>query len=154
MKTHAFVNDHLFINGVEITDYGEGDDVIKASRLNDAASHKMGADGRMAVAIHADRSGEITIKIMQTSPSNQYLSSLVALQGGGPGTFVPIVGLFQDPHRQDRGVGSFGYIKKHADVQRGVAVNEHEWTFVFERLDFLLGNPIFAGLAIAGAEAA
>jgi hypothetical protein len=153
MDAYSFLNDHVIVNGVEISGFAEGDDVIKVTRRVDAAMDKMGADGRMAVAFSADKSGEVTLKLMQTGSGNKYLNSLINLQAGGPQTFVPIGVMWQDTYRQDRAVGAFGYLKKLPDVQRGTNVNEQEWTIVVERLDLLLGDPLFTGLATAVAEA-
>jgi hypothetical protein len=153
MKTYSFLNTVVLVNGVPLTGWAEGDDVIKIERLNDGAMHKVGADGHMAVAISADRSGQFTFKLMQTSNSNKYLNSLLLLQEAGPDTFVPVNVLFQDTYRQDTGGGTVGYIKKMPDVERGVNVSEQEWMVVVERLDMLLGAPAFAGFATAGAEA-
>lgn len=141
MKVYSFKNTIVVVNGVEITGWSEGDDVIKISRLNDSASHKIGADGGMMMSISADKSGEFTFKLMQTSPSNKFLSSLMALQEGGALTFIPVSVLFQDLFRQDRAAGTAGYLKKPADISRGKEGQEQEWTIVVERLDMLMGDP-------------
>lgn len=153
MKAYSFLNTVVLVNGVPLTGWAEGDDVINITRRQDGATDKVGADGKMAVAINADRSGEVTFKLMQTSSSNKWLNGLANLQAGGPLTFVPVAVLFQDTYRQDSGAGSLGYIKKLPDVQRGTDINEQEWTIVVERLDLLLGDPAFVGFATALAEA-
>lgn len=152
MKAYSFLNGHLIVNGYEITGYADGDDVIKLSRRTDGAMDKVGADGKMAVAISADKSGEIVIKLMQTGSGNKYLNTLMNLQAGGPTSFVPIAVLYQDTYRQDRGVGAFGYLKKLPDIQRGAEINTQEWTIIVERLDLLLGDPLFVGIATVIAE--
>lgn len=150
MRVYSFKNTIVVVNGVEISGWSEGDDVIKIGRLNDSATHKIGADGTMMMSISADRSGEFTFKLMQTSPSNKFLSSLIQLQEGGALTFVPITVLFQDLFRQDRAAGTAGYLKKPAEIQRGKEGQEQEWTIVVERLDMLLGDPaLVAAVATA-----
>ena len=123
------------------------------TRRNDAATDKIGADGKMAVAISADKSGEITFKLMQTSSGNKVLNAIAARQEGGPATFAPVQVQFQDTYRQDIGAGTAGYIKKRPEVTRGAGINTQEWVIVVERLDLLLGDPAFAGMATAVAEA-
>lgn len=152
MKAYSFLNTVVVVNGAPIVGWADGDDVIQIKRRNDAASDKVGADGRMAVAISADKSGEFTFKLMQTSPSNKILNNLAAAQGNGPTTFVPASVLFQDTYRQDRGSGTVGYVKRPADLQRGAGINDVEWTIVVERMDLLLGDPGFAGLPTQIAE--
>lgn len=152
MKAYSFLTQVVLVNGVPLTGWADGDDVIKIVRRNDGAMDKVGADGKMAVAISADKSGEITFKLMATSPSNKYLNGLCALQQGGPATFVPVTVLFQDTYRRDEGLAAAGYIKKLAEVERGTNVPTQEWTIVCERLDLLLGDPAFSGMQTALSE--
>ena len=85
MKVYSFQNTVMLVNGVEITGWDEGDDVIQIERLSDSASHKIGAAGDMMVSISADKSGSFKFKLQQTSSSNKYLMSLCALQASPSG---------------------------------------------------------------------
>jgi hypothetical protein len=125
--------------GVEITGWDEGDDVIDIKRLSDSATHKVGAGGEMMVALSADRSAEVTIKLHQSSSSNAYIKRLLDLQEAGAATFAPLPLLFQDTYRQDLAEASAVYIKKPSDMKRGKGLNSHEWTFVAERLNLEYG---------------
>lgn len=154
MKTYGWQTNHVFVNGIEIRGYADGDDVLMVKRRNDAASDKMGVDGKMAVSLSADKSGEVTLKLMQTGAGNKYLNALANAQGGGPLTFIPCEVLWQDTYRQDVAIGTHGYIKKPTEVTRGAAVNSQEWVIVVERLDELLGDPAFVGLATLASELA
>lgn len=151
MKVYSFQNTVMLVNGVEITGWSEGDDVIHISRRSDSASDKVGADGTMMVSISADKSGSIKFKLQQTSSSNKYLMSLCALQEGGAKTFVPINTLFQDTYRQDLATGTVGYIKRPPELQRGHQAGDQEWEIITERLDMLLGDPALVGVATAAA---
>lgn len=139
MQVHAFANTIVVVNGVEITGWAEGDDVIQIKRLNDSISHKVGAGGSMMIAISSDKSAEITFKLQQGSSSNSFLSSLCQLQDAGGHFFVPVNLSFRDLFRQDMAEGTIGYIKRPSDLTRGAAPNNQEWTIVVERLDMLLG---------------
>lgn len=151
MKVYSFQNTVMLVNGVEITGWADGDDVINIARRADSASDKVGAGGEMMVSISSDKSGEFTFKLQQTSSSNKYLNSLCALQEGGAKTFVPVNVLFQDTYRNDLATGTIGYIKKPTDMQRGAQGNAQEWIVVVERLDLLLGDPALVGAATAAA---
>jgi hypothetical protein len=159
MKATSFLNTTVVVSALpaipahEITGWADGDDVLMLTRRNDGVTDKIGADGRMSISISADRSAEITLKLMSTSRSNKVLGAIYALQENGPQRFAPVNVLFQDKSRQDMGAGSYGYIKKLPDVQRGAGVNTQEWVIVVERLDLLLGDPAFVGLATLAAEA-
>lgn len=135
MKEYSFLDTLLLVNGVEISGYDEGDDVIKLERINDSTSHKIGTDGEMTVAISADRSGSVIFRLMQTSDSNEYLSGLINAQENG--AFVPIFVQFKDTRGGDLGSGTQGYITKPAGMIRGTAANNQEWMVVVERLDLL-----------------
>lgn len=135
MQNYSFLNTVLLINGVEITGYDEGDDVIQLARLGDSASHIIGADGLMTVNLSADRSGEIIFRVQQTSDSNSYLSGLITAQENG--IFVPIFAQFKDTRNNDLGSGTQGYIPRPADMTRGTTMQPQEWRIVVERLDML-----------------
>jgi len=153
MKAYSFLNTIVLVNGIRMTNWSDDDDALTIERLEDAAMHKVGVDGKMSVAISANKSGQITIKLMQTSPSNKFLNALHGTQGEGPFTFVPITVAFSDLYRQDSAVAAAGYLKKLPDIKRGGPVNVQEWAIVVERLDVLLGDPAFAGMPTAVAEA-
>lgn len=151
MNVYSFQNTVMLVNGVEITGWSDGDDVIKIGRRADSASDKVGANGDMMVSISADKSGEFTFKLQQTSSSNKYLMSLCALQEGGAKTFVPVNVLFQDTYRQDLATGTVGYLKRPPELSRGPQGGDQEWVIVVERLDLLLGDPALVGVLTAAA---
>lgn len=135
MKTFSFKDTILLVNGVPITGYDEGDDVISLARLGDSAAHSIGADGEMTVSLSADRSGEVVFNVMQTSSSNPYLSGLITAQENG--AFVPVFVQFKDTRGGDIGSGTQGYIPKPADMARGNSAQSQEWRIVVERLDLI-----------------
>ena len=138
MKEYSFLNTLLLVNGVEISGFDEGDDVIALERLNDSAAHKIGTDGEMTVSISADRSGTCTFRLMQSSDSNTYLSGLITAQENG--AFIPIFLQFKDTKGLDLGSGTQGYITRPASMTRGTNANGQEWVIVVERLDMLHGG--------------
>lgn len=138
MKEYSFLNTIVLINGVELVGWAEGDDVIQIERLNDSASHSIGASGEMTVSLSADRSGTFRINLQQSSESNAFLSGLMAAQENG--TFVPVFAQFKDTRGNDLASGTQGYITRPANMTRGTGVNGQEWTVVVERLDMLVGG--------------
>ena len=138
MKEYSFLHTLLLVNGVEISGFDEGDDVITLERLNDSAAHKIGTDGEMTVSISADRSGTATFRLMQSSDSNTYLSGLISAQENG--AFIPIFVQFKDTRGLDLGSGTQGYINRPASMTRGTNANSQEWMVTVERLDLLHGG--------------
>lgn len=138
MKEYSFLDTLLLVNGVEISGFDEGDDVITLDRLNDSAAHKIGTDGEMTVSISADRSGTVVFRLMQSSDSNSYLSALIIGQENG--AFIPIFVQFKDTRGLDLGSGTQGYINRPATMVRGTNANSQEWMVTVERLDLLHGG--------------
>lgn len=133
MQTYSFKNGSLIINGRTMSDYAEGDDVIQIRRLADSASHMVGADGKMAIAINADLSGEFVFKLKQTSADSGFLYTLVNASQVGKVTPIAAV-VFRDSRRKDIAIGALGYIVKPADMVRGNGVNVQEWRIIVENL--------------------
>ena len=139
MKRYSFADTITIVNGVEITGWADGDDVIDIERRNDSITDRVGAGGEMMVSVGTDKSGSIKFKLLQTSPSNTYLISLMALQEAAGALFVPVFVKFQDTYRQDLAIGTQGYLKKPAKMTRGAQGNTQEWEVVVERLDLAFG---------------
>ena len=139
MRVYSFKNLTLLVNGVEITGFADGDDVLNAARRADSATDLIGADGKMMVSLSTDKSGEFTFRLQQTSASNKYLNSLLNLQEAFD-TFIPVNVLCQDSYRNDVATGTVGYLKKSPDMTRGAGGNNQEWVIVTERLDLIFGD--------------
>lgn len=144
MQQYSFGKTVLLINGVQITGYDEGDDVITIRRLNDNSTHIISADGVMTVSFSPDRSGEIIFRVNQASDINGLLSSLVTTQEQN--VLVPITVQFTDLNGADIMSATEGYIPRPADVIRGLNSQAQEWRIVVEKLVMLHrgGNPIDA----------
>ena len=138
MKTYSFLNTIVLVQGFEIIEWDEGDDVINIERREDSAIDVVGADGTMTVAISADKSGVMSFRLQQTSPSNATLDALINAQENG--AFVPIFVQFKDTEGNDLASGTQGYIRKKPALTRGRGHNGQLWEIVVERLDMLIGG--------------
>jgi hypothetical protein len=134
MQGFSFDNIIVLVDGVEIVDWADGDDVIAVKRRVDSASDKVGAGGSMAVSVSSDKSGEFMFKLQATSRSNAYLQSKVDAMELLGGDFTPSAVRFQDLARNDLAAGSLGYVKSYAPMNRGEHVTEQEWGIVVENL--------------------
>lgn len=144
MQQYSFGKTILLINGVQVTGYDEGDDVITMRRINDNSSHILSADGVMTVSFSPDRSGEIIFRVNQASDINGLLSSLVTAQEQN--VLVPITVQFTDLNGNDIVSATEGYIPRPADMTRGLNSQSQEWRIVVEKLVILHrgGNPVEA----------
>jgi len=149
-RAYSILENHVLISAsgyatFEIDGWAEGDDVLTVKRAADLATHKIGADGNMVISLNPDRSGEITLKLQQTSSANKKLLQLAGTAVSAT-TWVPVMVSWQDSYRQDMAAGSPGYIKSFPEVKRGRESTEQEWTIIVANLQLLLGDPV----AIAG----
>ena len=135
MKEYSFNDNTILVNGVVLTGWADGDNVINATRRADSATDKMGVDGVMHVSRSNNRSGEITFRLMQTSDSNLYLSSLSNVSDFT--TVVPVSVTIRNAHTGETVKSTAGYIKKPADIILGGEINVREWTLVVEDLVLL-----------------
>lgn len=138
MKSYTFLNTIVLVQGQEITEWDEGDDVINIERRVDSAFDVVGADGSMTVSLSADKSGEMSFRLQQTSASNLFMSGLINAQEND--LFVPTFVQFKDIGGNDLASGTQGYIRKFPTLTRGSNLNGQLWQIVVERLDLVLGG--------------
>jgi hypothetical protein len=146
-RAYSILENHVIISATgfstfEVDGWGEGDDVLTVKRSADLATHKIGAAGEMVISLNPDHSGEITIKLQQTSSCNKRLF-LMAATARSAQLWVPVEVMWQDAMRQDRAEGGPGYIKAYPELKRGREANEQEWTIVVPNLEIILGDPSF-----------
>ena len=135
MNNYSFTNVAVAVNGVTLSGFGAGDDVIQGRRREDAFSDVVGADGLMLVTKTSNRSGEFIIRLLQGSSDNAYLNALFLAQEAG--VFAAVAVSVVDTVTGDSAVGTQGYITKPADMTRGAGANEQEWVFVVEEYNAL-----------------
>lgn len=153
MKAQSFVNIIALVNSVRVSGFAEGDGVLTIERL---AKPKItvGADGVMVVSFPAGRHGKAVLTLLAESSGNAYLQGLWNLQDAGPSKFVPIQLGVQDSYREDIFAGINGVITDPPKIERGESAAKQSWEITFEQMKIKIGDPTFAGLATAIAEAA
>lgn len=77
MSTYASNLVQLVFKGVPITGFMD-DSFLDVERNSDSFSLMVGADGEVARAAQADKSGKITFRLLQTSASNDFLTAALA----------------------------------------------------------------------------
>ena len=128
----------VLIQGVQISDWSDGNDVIQAKLNADAGSYTMGANGAGVFIANPDQSGTLTLKIKQHSPDNQYLDRLFKQQRASIKTFTPITLSIVDLLNDDKVSGLNGYFTTPPEYTRGMAHNAVTWTIVFEQMTITL----------------
>lgn len=123
------------IDGIELENFGQGDDVVVFDRRNNSFTDVMGADGTMLVSKQTDKSGTVTFRFLQESDSNKLLNTLLNVSENA--AFVPIAVNFKNTVTNQVISAPQCYIEKQATRNYGVNSNDVTWVLVTERLDFV-----------------
>lgn len=135
MRAYSFTHHMIMINGREMQNFGEGDDVITAEYREDRVSDTVGADGNMQASVSANQSAEIVIKFLGMAPENDYLESLHQqfVDGAIRGISISVINAVTG-----QGVlSTTGYIPKIANFTRGTMSQDREWTIIVPKLALL-----------------
>jgi hypothetical protein len=113
--------------GVQIVGFADGEFITIEQNANDFES-VAGTDGRVATSRTNDRRATITIKLLQTSPSNDDLSTIRNAGINGPNGRH--VGAFTVRDRSGRAVyrAAEAWIQKPPSVSFDRTVTTREWT--------------------------
>lgn len=128
-------------NGVAITGFAP-DSFLRLQRTSDLVTPVVGAGGDVALTRNADKTGTIEIELMQTSPSNQMLSTIYAAQQAMEleedisSNFV----IF-DPSGSVMATGRNAWLQALPQVELGKDQNSKTWIFGCEHLDYTVTPP-------------
>lgn len=126
------------VSGIPITGFSEGDDCIIIKRRTDVVTLTVGADGFGTLAKSADRSYEITLKLMDTSPANGILQDILTTSDYIGTVIFPLQ--IQNLSGLDRCSSSAAVISKQPDLQAGAGTNTREWVILTNSADVYVGG--------------
>lgn len=129
----------LTVNGIPISGYADGTG-IRVSRSNDMYSKSSGMDGVTSRSKSSDKSGEITITLAQTSPSNDVLSVIALADETRNAGVIPVT--VADLSGRSIYASAKAWIRKPPDAEFGKEVSNREW--VLDCADLKMysgGNP-------------
>lgn len=126
------------LNGVVISDWSDGSDVIAATNNQDAGAWTMGADGRGVFSANPDNSGKLVLKLKQHSEDNERLSKLFRQQKANIALFRPFHLVITDLINGDVVEANNGFFTTPTGYTRGVGHNAQTWTIEFESMDIKL----------------
>lgn len=116
----------ILVNNNALTGFAE-DSMIKGVRSSEKRSMSVGCKGEVTFCTSADNRGEITIKLKDTSPSNNVLMSLYQSDKEFPFACVDL----NSTNGGDLGIaGSRCKIKNLPEFNRGKSVGESEWVLL------------------------
>ena len=137
MPTYSPKKVVLSVAGQAISGYADGT-FLSVERNTDAFSHTSGADGEIARMASADNSGTITLTLLQTSASNDLLSSLHEADRISNNAKFVVGG--EDKNGTTVFSGLEAWIPKLATVEEGNEISNREWRIVVSNLNIFVGG--------------
>lgn len=124
----------LALSGYNITAFDETGDSVSIAPAGDVGAYTIGSSGSGVFIATGNQSGTLTIKLLQHSEDNQFLSNQYNLQVNSLKAFTPIEMYFKDTINGDAVVGTRGYFTTPPTIARGTAHNATTWTITFEKI--------------------
>lgn len=139
IKTYAPDKVTVVFDGAILTGYAE-DSFIKIEMSTEAFTMHVGGDGEVSRTRNVDRTGKVTVKLKQTSDSNDILSAfytadITSLQG-----YLPVI--VKDNAGRTLAAGSSAWIQKLPDTEFGKEIGEREWIIDVADLNYFVGGNV------------
>jgi hypothetical protein len=125
------------IGGKIMSGFADGT-FIKLERNEQAYNLKVGVDGEGARAKNNNKSGKITLTLMQTSSSNDVLSSYASadeLSGAGA---VPF--LMKDANGSSKAAALTCWVQKLPDLEDAKEITMRTWVLETDELEMFVGG--------------
>lgn len=143
VRTYSAGDVVLTVGGAIISGFADGTFVTVA---REAASFTKvtGSDGTVSRARSNNRSGTMTITLLQTSPSNDILSAFLAEDElNGTGVFQV---LLKDVTGGSRFFSAVAWVETLPSVEYGKELSNREWTLALSDIEFnVTGNVAIGG---------
>jgi hypothetical protein len=127
----------LVIGGYIMEGFVE-DEFIDVERDEDAYTKKVGVSGEVARIKNKNKAGKITVRLMQSSPSNDELSLLATLDEFADVGAVPI--LCRDDSGRALFASIFGWVKRFPKAIYRKDITGREWQIDTASLEVYLGG--------------
>ena len=115
----------VLVNGVPLRGFGE-DTFVEITPDADLSTKQVGADGEVARSISTNKCCEVTVTLQQTSPSNDFLSTLIEVDALSGGVLFPLT--IQDLRGRTMFAVSQAWISKRPTLTFGREVTNREWS--------------------------
>jgi hypothetical protein len=115
---------------------------ISIVMVEDKSTMTIGADGAVMHSLHSGKGATVTVRLLKTSPTNQLLSLMYALDTQGSAVYGFNTISVRDLQLNDVVVCQQCAFAKFADVTYAKEGGEMVWTFHAGITDFILGSGI------------
>lgn len=112
MKTYDPKQVQIIVGGIPLSGFADGS-FVTVARAEDAWTMTVGADGEGTRSKSNNKSGQITVVLMQSSQSNQYLSNLILADEINNAGLVPT--MVKDGSGSSLYMAEQSYVKKAPD---------------------------------------
>ena len=141
VRTYDPASVAVLVGGVPITGYADGT-FVTVARDSDTFQKVSGADGQVARSKTNDKTGTLTITLMQTSASNDVLEGIAALDELTSTGIVPT--LVKDNSGRSIHFAGNSWIRKVPDAEFGKEISNREWVIdLADLVPFNGGNAEF-----------
>lgn len=137
VKTYDPKNVQLIVGGVPINGFADGT-FISAERTNDAFTMVSGAAGEVTRAKSNDRTGMVTITLLQSSLSNDVLSGFALADELSNSGIVPVV--IKEVTGNTVIFSGEGWVRKFPVTDYAKEVSNREWVLDMSDMDFFIGG--------------
>jgi len=138
---YSFDNVQLVVAGLWITGFAEGDDAIMIEPNVDVNSNVFGAGGDATNIESTNRGGVMTVKLLQTSPSNAVFSGLLAKQRAGGGADFPVA-LTDLSNPGELVASAHCTLQRWPSIAYGEGHNSRDWGILMPFIDLALPGQI------------
>lgn len=119
---------------------GAAEEGISIAANGEKNTMTIGAGGEGQHSLHANDSGKVTVRLLKTSPINQKLSQMYALQKSSPALWGQNVFTLNDSNRGDVVAATECAFTKHPDLTYATEAGMIEWEFDAIHVDRALGS--------------
>ena len=137
VKTYNAGDLSIIFAGIPFEGLADGT-IVTVARDNPAFTSTTGSDGEGARAKSNDKSGTITVTLLQTSITNDFLSAHSRLDESNGEGAAPI--LVKDNSGRTVAQAETAWIEKPADIEFAREISNREWVFKTDNLDMFVGG--------------
>lgn len=137
VKTYDPAGLNVIVGGNIMSGFADGT-LVRVERNSDLWTVQVGSDGEGTRSKSNDRSGRITISLMQTSESNDVLSALALVDEQTNAGAVPIE--IKDVNGTSLHIAETAWIVKPADAEYSKEAGPREWVFETDILVSFVGS--------------
>lgn len=144
MPTYSFQDVNATLVGTGVINLGAGaanaEEGITIEMGGDKNSMMIGADGEGMHSLHADKSGQVTVRLLKTSPQNAKLMAMYALQTAASNLHGQNTITITNSKSGDVTIARECAFKKKPTIVYAKDGNVQEWVFDAIKIDTILGT--------------